>query len=215
MSYRSPITESLIRSRSGSLIAVLTFATLATGLLQICVPLELRQLRASPNETGVTLAMFGFGMFAFEWVWGVVADRIGYRAPLVASQLLFGVFIVLLSRVESVPLIAIGYLLASGMMVAVGPIARSYLGTALHARLRARGLLTRDEMADRLKVSADTVKMWGRHGLLPRHRCNDKDECLYEPPGPNAPVKMQGRRLSDRRRPDVLSDQTHEVQYEA
>src|SRR2546429_1008207 len=140
MSYRSPITESLIRSRSGSLIAVLTFATLATGLLQICVPLELRQLRASQNETGDTLAMFGFGMFAFEWVWGVVADRIGYRAPLVASQLLFGVFIVLLSRVESVPLIAIGYLLASGMMVAVGPIARSYLGTALHARLRATGL---------------------------------------------------------------------------
>jgi len=140
MSYRSPITESLIRSRSGGLIAVLTFSTLATGLLQICVPLELRQLRASPNETGLTLAMFGFGMFAFEWVWGVVADRIGYRAPLVASQLLFGVFIVLLSRVESVLLIAVGYLLASGMMVAVGPIARSYLGTALHARLRATGL---------------------------------------------------------------------------
>ena len=140
MSYRSPITESLIRSRSGSLIAVLTFATLATGLLQICIPLELRQLRATPNETGVTLAMFGFGMFAFEWVWGVVADRIGYRAPLVVSQLLFGAFIVLLSRVQSVPLIAVGYLLASGMMVAVGPIARSYLGTALHARLRATGL---------------------------------------------------------------------------
>lgn len=84
-----------------------------------------------------------------------------------------------------------------------------------YARLRARGLLTRDEMADRLKVSAATVKIWGRHGLLPRHRCNDKDECLYEPPGPNAPIKMQGRRLSDRRRPDVLPDQTNEVQYEA
>jgi hypothetical protein len=86
---------------------------------------------------------------------------------------------------------------------------------SLYARLRARGLLTRDEMADRLKVSADTVKIWGRHGLLPRHRCNDKDECLYEPPGPNAPIKMQGRRLSDRRRPDVLPDHTDEVQYEA
>lgn len=140
MSYRSGITESLIRSRSGGLIAVLTFSTLATGLLQIAVPLELRQLRATPNETGLTLAMFGFGMFAFEWVWGVVADRVGYRAPLVASQLLFGVFIVLLSRVESVLLIAAAYLLASGMMVAVGPIARSYIGTALHARLRATGL---------------------------------------------------------------------------
>jgi hypothetical protein len=70
-------------------------------------------------------------------------------------------------------------------------------------------------MADHLKVSADTVKKWGRHGLLSRHRCNDKLEFLYEPPGPNAPIKMQGRRLSDRRRPDVLSNQTNEVQYEA
>jgi MFS family permease len=39
-----------------------------------------------------------------------------------------------------VPLIAAGYLLASGMMVAVGPISRSYLGTRLHSRLRATGL---------------------------------------------------------------------------
>lgn len=84
--------------------------------------------------------MFGFGMFAFEGLWGVVADRIGYRLPLVASQLLYGVFIVLLARADSVVLIAAGYFLASGMMVAVGPIARSYLGIALHARLRATGL---------------------------------------------------------------------------
>jgi hypothetical protein len=54
--------EPLIRSRSGGLIAALTFSTLATGLLQICLPLELRQLRASPNEIGLTLSMFGFGM---------------------------------------------------------------------------------------------------------------------------------------------------------
>jgi len=85
---------------------------------------------------------------------------------------------------------------------------------SLYARLRARGLLTRDEMAERLTASAATVKIWGRHGLLRRHRCNDKDECLYEPPGSDAPLKMQGRRLSNRRRPDVRSDQTSEVQYE-
>jgi MFS family permease len=84
--------------------------------------------------------MFGFGMFAFEWLWGVLADRLGYRVPLIASQLLYGGCIVLLARADSVLLIAAGYFLASGMMVAVGPIARSYLGTALHARLRATGL---------------------------------------------------------------------------
>ncbi len=132
--------EPLIRSRSGGLIAAMTFSTLATGLLQICLPLELRQLRASPNEIGLTLSMFGFGMFAFEWLWGILADRAGYRAPLIASQLLYAASIVLLARVDSILLIAVSYLLASGMMVAVGPIARSYLGTALQSRLRATGL---------------------------------------------------------------------------
>jgi MFS family permease len=134
------ITESLIRSRSGALVAVLTFSTLATGLLQICLPLELRQLRASPNEIGLSLSMFGFGMFAFEWLWGILADRIGYGAPLIASQLLYAACIVLLAQASSIFLIAASYFLASGMMVAVGPIARSYLGTALHSRLRATGL---------------------------------------------------------------------------
>jgi MFS family permease len=135
-----PQPESLIRGKSGALIAAMTFANLATGLLQICLPLELRQLRASPTEIGVSLSMFGFGMFAFEWLWGVLADRAGYRTPLVVSQLLYAACIVLLSRVDSIALIAASYFLASGMLVAVGPIARSYLGTALQSRLRATGL---------------------------------------------------------------------------
>lgn len=134
------ITEPLIRSRSGALIAAMSFSTLAVGALQICLPLELRQLRASPTEIGLALSMFGLGMFAFEWLWGILADRMGYRTPLVVSQLLFAACIVLLARVDSILLIAITYLLASGMMVAVGPIARSYVGTALHSRLRATGL---------------------------------------------------------------------------
>jgi len=141
LTYGMPaITEPLIRSRSGGLIAALTFSTLATGLLQICLPLELRHLRASPGEIGVTLSMFGFGMFTFEWLWGLIADRIGHRAPLVASQLLYAGCVALLSQGGSVPIIAAAYFLASSMMVAAGPVARSYLGTALHARLRATGL---------------------------------------------------------------------------
>lgn len=76
-------------------------------------------------------------------------------------------------------------------------------------------MLTLDEIADRLNVSSATVKIWARHGLLRRYPCNDKDECLYEPPGPDAPIKTQGRRLSDRRVPDLLTDQTNAVQYEA
>jgi len=92
-------------------------------------------------------------------------------------------------------------------------IRRDYRLRSRCERLRARGMLTRDEIADRLKVTAATVKVWGHHDLLPRHVCNDKGECLYEPPGPNAPIKMQGRRLSDRHR-DLLLNQPNEVQYE-
>ena len=118
----------------------MSVSTLATGLLLIAIPLELRQLRASPGQIGVTLAMFGLGMFLFEWVWGVLADRIGYRIPLIASQLLYAAGIVLLARADSVFVIAIAYLLASGMMVAVGPIGRSFLGTTLPPRYQGTGL---------------------------------------------------------------------------
>ena len=111
-----------------------------------------------------------------------------------------------------------GYLSGTGQPFQrriVKHIRHSHQLRSLHARLRARGLLTRDEMADRLKVTAATVKIWARHGLLHRHPCNDKHECLYEPLGPDAPIKMQGRRLSDRRSGNLLPDQTNVVQYEA
>lgn len=134
------MVTSLIRSRSGALVAVLSVSTLATGLTQIAVPLELRQLHASPTEIGVTLSMFGFGMFLFEWVWGALADRVGYRIPLIASQILYAIAVVFLARAGSVTLIAIAYLVASGMMVAVGPLGRSFLGTTLPPKLRATGL---------------------------------------------------------------------------
>ncbi len=129
-----------MRSRSGALVAALSASTLATGVTQISVPLELRQLHASPTETGIALSMFGLGMFLFEWVWGALADRVGYRLPLVLSQVLYAGGIVLLASSRSVPLIAVAYLLASGMMVAAGPLGRSFLGTTLPPRLRATGL---------------------------------------------------------------------------
>jgi hypothetical protein len=94
-------------------------------------------------------------------------------------------------------------------------IRRDYRLRSRYERLRARGLLTRDEIAGALNVSSQTVKIWGHHGLLRRYVSNDKGECLYEPPDSNAPIKMQGRRLSDRRPHDLPSDQANEVQYEA
>jgi DNA invertase Pin-like site-specific DNA recombinase len=84
-------------------------------------------------------------------------------------------------------------------------------------RLRAAGMLTLKETAERLGVTTQTVKIWRDHGLLRgAHPYNDKNECLYEPPGKDAPVKTQGRKLSERRcLSKVASNRAEEVQCEA
>jgi DNA invertase Pin-like site-specific DNA recombinase len=65
-------------------------------------------------------------------------------------------------------------------------------------RLRERGMLTLNEMAERLSISTTHVKIWRAAGLLRAHMCNDKNEYLYEDPGPNPPRKARGVRLSKR-----------------
>ncbi len=67
-------------------------------------------------------------------------------------------------------------------------------------RLRARGLLTIVEIADRLGVHRSTIKAWRRAGLLVSHKANDKNERLFEPPTPGDPrlVKRMGSRLAKR-----------------
>jgi DNA invertase Pin-like site-specific DNA recombinase len=67
-------------------------------------------------------------------------------------------------------------------------------------RLRARGLLTLEEIADQLGVHTTTIKHWRAAGLLTGHKANDKNERLYEPPTVGDPrlVKRGGWRL-DRR----------------
>jgi len=67
-------------------------------------------------------------------------------------------------------------------------------------RLRARGLLTLTETADRLGVHPSTIKAWHRAGLLVSHKANDKNERLYQPPTPGDPrlVKRMGSPLTKR-----------------
>src|SRR6478735_7431365 len=68
------------------------------------------------------------------------------------------------------------------------------------ARLRARGLLTLPEIAERLHVHPSTIKGWHRAGLLTSHRANDKNERLFEPPTPGDPrlLPRQGSPLKKR-----------------
>ena len=73
----------------------------------------------------------------------------------------------------------------------VSRLVRSYGLKPRYDRLREAGLLTLQEMANALHISATHVKIWNRHGLIRGHAYNDKNECLYEPPGDGAPCKRR------------------------
>jgi DNA invertase Pin-like site-specific DNA recombinase len=65
-------------------------------------------------------------------------------------------------------------------------------------RLRARGLLTKKELAERLGIHASTLTSWVKHGIIKAHACNGH-AWLYEEPSTRQP-KHSSRwdRLTDR-----------------
>lgn len=73
----------------------------------------------------------------------------------------------------------------------INVIRRAYGLRSRHARLRARGLLTLRELASRLGVCTDTIKLRRREGRLPArsHRVDDNDRYMYEPPDPDGKGK--------------------------
>jgi DNA invertase Pin-like site-specific DNA recombinase len=109
----------------------------------------------------------------------------------------------------------------SGMKLAftakrVTNLRRQYGLKSQYDRMRARGMLTANEMAAQLGISIGWVGVWRRHGLLRGYPYNDKNWCLYEPVGDKAPSKQQGTKLSKRRMfPQVQSHATNEVHHEA
>jgi hypothetical protein len=67
-------------------------------------------------------------------------------------------------------------------------------------RLRAQGLLTLTQIAQRLSVHPTTIKRWHHAGLLSSRKANDKNERLYEPPALSDPrlTAHMGSRLDKR-----------------
>ena len=100
--------------------------------------------------------------------------------------------------------------------IIVGNICREYGLKSRWHRLRDRGLLTVEEMAEILGVTTSTVNRWHRLGILKGCVYDDNQRCLYEAPGADRPVKCQGRKLSKRHSNiKFVSDHVKEVQYEA
>ena len=83
-------------------------------------------------------------------------------------------------------------------------ICAQYQLQSRYERLRSRGMLTEQEIADQLRVQPDTIKQWRRAKLLAAHRFDDKGQCLFEPPNEHSPIKNQhqGKTRHRRRLPE-------------
>ncbi len=78
----------------------------------------------------------------------------------------------------------------------IGKLRRSHQLADHYSRLRQRGLLTGEELAQRLNVAGATVKVWRRRGLLRAERGSDKGDWLYYAPETTLPGKWQRKRSS-------------------
>jgi len=100
----------------------------------------------------------------------------------------------------------------------VGVLRRNNNLKSRYDRLREKGLLTVGEMAEALDVSAITVKIWRRYGLLKGHKYNDRGERLFEAvTDETRPAKSQGMKFKLSERPkyeELVSHATNEVQFE-
>lgn len=82
----------------------------------------------------------------------------------------------------------------------VARIRRKYGLRDRFTRLRAKGLLTKEELAAKIGVCATSVSIWRREGLLEGVAYTDKPEFLYAIPSDTSlPTKQQGRKFSQRR----------------
>ena len=88
-----------------------------------------------------------------------------------------------------------------------------------YERLRNRGMLTLSELAEQFGVCRATVKSWNQAGFLRSHLYSDRNDCLFEPMGDDAPEKGKHKglmvSLRQKRRSRKITPQHHdEVQYE-
>ncbi len=72
-------------------------------------------------------------------------------------------------------------------------------------RLRARGLLTVQEMAERLQVCSDTIERWRDRGLLHAERYSDRGDWLYAIPDSRLPARWKHKP----RQPQLVPETCH------
>jgi hypothetical protein len=79
---------------------------------------------------------------------------------------------------------------------AVGYIRTAYRLKSRFDRFRERGMLTMFEIAKTCGVSTSTISDWRRKGRIRAHAVDDRNQFLFEDPGPSRPKKRARKAAS-------------------
>jgi hypothetical protein len=93
----------------------------------------------------------------------------------------------------------------------VGRLRRDHHLKSRYHRLREKGLLNEKEIATLLNVMPSCIKRWRRLGIIKGVPYNDRNDCLYERPGDNAPVRGKWKHRQKTVDLKLVTNETMEV----
>lgn len=93
------------------------------------MPLYIKSLGIGIFGWSLLASALAVGMFLAEWVWGSLSDRIDRRLLMLVSVLSLGVLSLLYTVHELVPFFMILMFTTGALIVAIGPLTRSYVSS--------------------------------------------------------------------------------------
>ena len=101
--------------------------------------------------------------------------------------------------------------------ITVGTIRRKYGLKSRYERLREQGLLTLNEISEKIQLPETTIRLWAKKGVMKTHKYNDKNSCLYELDESHLIEKLKSAKRKGKRSQEYMekvSNRNSEVQYE-
>ncbi len=91
------------------------------------MPLYIRSLGMEVIEWSGLVASCAIGMFLFEWVWGMMSDRVDRRAIMAAAMLCMSIVFSLYSLQSLIPYFIIFQFFSGALAVTIGPATRAMI----------------------------------------------------------------------------------------
>ncbi|MFC1949273.1 MFS transporter [Chloroflexota bacterium] len=159
------------KGEMASVIAIMGMGTLAMSILGPIMPLYLTSIGVEPVVLGFMLSVSMAGMAIGESSWGLVADRIGIKLPMVVGTYVCALSVLLLIFTRSVPAIFVIFFFWGFVRSALFGPGRGYIGASAPSLKKATFMAISTIMLSASRSlgalpSGFMVDFWGYHSVF-------------------------------------------------